>query len=180
MTLNIEPTRTADAGSPDSPAAQPLESPAAQPLVDEVLDELTGWNPREMIGAFQKWHQGSVSLVHLNVLAMLETHGPLPMSRLAEALDISVASMTGVIDRMAKRSLVERQHDVEDRRVVLVATAPGGKAIFTDIDARRRTGLRSLLGRLTDDELTALLRGHRALRAARLAAAASRDSNGGD
>jgi DNA-binding MarR family transcriptional regulator len=163
VTLNIDVEQKTD---PTGPAAD-------RPLVDEALDELTSWNPREFVAAFQRWHHGSVSLVHLTVLSLLEFHGPMSMSKLAEALDISVASMTGVIDRMEKRGLVERRHDVEDRRVVLVAPAAGGLAMFTDVDTRRRTGMRTLLGRLSNAELDGLILGHRALRAARGAASES-------
>jgi DNA-binding MarR family transcriptional regulator len=156
VTLNIDAEPKTDAVPP-------------RPLVAEVIDELTSWNPREFITAFQRWHHGSISLIHLNVLALLEGHGPLAMSKLAEALDISVASMTGIIDRMEKRGLVERRHDLEDRRVVLVHPAAGGRQLFSDIDDRRRHGLAKLLDSLTDADLEALLGGHRALRAARLA-----------
>ena len=136
-----------------------------------VLDELTSWNPREFITAFQRWHQGSISLIHLNVLTMLEANGPMSMSGIADSLDISVASATGVIDRMEARGLVRRRRSPEDRRVVLVEPAAGGRKVFGDIDNRRRKGLARLLARLSDEELTSLLVGHRALRAARLATA---------
>lgn len=133
----------------------------------EVVDELTSWNPREFITAFQRWHQGQVSLAHLNVLILLEANGPMSMGHVAEALDISVASATGIVDRMESRGLVERRRDPDDRRVVLVVPAAGAKTILGDIDTRRRQALTKILGTLTDDELSGLLIGHRALRAAR-------------
>jgi DNA-binding MarR family transcriptional regulator len=140
---------------------------ASRPLVNEVVDELTSWNPRDLIGAFQRWHAGSISLIHLNVLILLESTGPLPMSRLAEALDISVASVTGVVDRMEARGLVARRRDDTDRRVILVEPVEGGRQLFADIDARRREALGTLLATLADKDLTRLLKGHKALRAAR-------------
>lgn len=167
MTLNVDPNLITGSTSP--------KADARRPLVAEVIDELSSWNPREFITAFQRWHHGSISLIHLNVLVLLEGHGPQPMSRLAESLDISVASMTGVIDRMEKRGLVERRHDAEDRRVVLVHPASGARQLFTDIDDRRRTGLAKLLDQLSDDDLAGLLRGQRALRAARMAFVQARE-----
>jgi DNA-binding MarR family transcriptional regulator len=136
-------------------------------LVGEVVDEITSWNPREFIAAFSRLHHGQVSLAHLNVLILLETTGPLPMNRLAEALDISVASVTGVVDRMEARGLVERRRDADDRRVILVQSAEGGRRLFAEIDEKRRQGLSKLLGALSEAELSGLLAGHRALRAAR-------------
>lgn len=157
MTLNIDATRSVS-------KASRLRS---RQLRTEVLDELTSWNPREFIAAFQRWHTGSMSLIHLNVLMLLESMGPTSMSRLAEALDVSLASMTGIVDRMESRALVERRHDETDRRVVLVHPAEGGKKLFADIDDRRRAGLGKLLDQLSDDDLAGLLQGHRALRQAR-------------
>jgi DNA-binding MarR family transcriptional regulator len=166
--LNIDAARK----SPSASDAAAVPTASERALVNEVVDELTSWNPREFVAAFQRWHHGSVSLVHLNVLTLIEVNGPMSMSRLAEALDISVASATGVVDRMEKRGLVERRHDLEDRRVVLVLPAKGAKKLFGEIDRRRRRGLTKVLERLTDDELSGLLLGHRALRAARMGIAA--------
>jgi DNA-binding MarR family transcriptional regulator len=165
--LNIEAElkakrRARSAGDDAAGRAEPHRE-----LVAQTLAELSAWNPREFITSFQRWHQGSISLIHLNVLTLLEASGPMAMGRLAEALDISVASITGVIDRMEARGLVERRRDAQDRRVVLVQPAKGAKKVFGEMDGRRRKALGMLLSRLTDSELQGLLEGHRALRAAR-------------
>ena len=128
---------------------------------------LTSWGPRDFIGAFQRFHAGSISLIHLNVLILLEGTGPLPMSRLAEAMDVSVASITGVVDRMEARGLVARRRDADDRRVILVEPADGGRRLFAEIDAKRRKGLSKLLEKLSEKDLQGLLEGHQALRRAR-------------
>jgi DNA-binding MarR family transcriptional regulator len=142
---------------------------ARRQLIDDLVGELTSWNPRDWIAAFRKWHHGSVSIIHLNVLTVLDTDGSLPMSRLAEILDVSVASTTGLIDRMEKRGLVERTRDETDRRVVLVRATPAGAGIFRDIEDRRREGIATLLDRLTDQQLAGFLDGTRAMREARTA-----------
>lgn len=167
MTLNIDAKLNAATARARAKLQAKAGKLSGKALRAEVLDELTSWNPREFIAAFQRWHTGSMSLIHLNVLMLLEATGPTSMSRLAEALDVSVASMTGIVDRMESRALVERRHDEADRRVVLVHPADGGKKLFADIDERRRAGLAKLLDELADDDLAGLLQGHRALRAAR-------------
>ena len=130
---------------------------------------MTSWSPRDRMNVFRSWLKGSLSLIHLHVLTVLEADGPLPMSRLAETLDVSVASTTGIIGRMEERGLVERTHGETDRRVVMVRPTDAGIAIFRDMTEHRRQSLAQLFTRLTDDELTALLTGLRAMRAARLA-----------
>jgi len=139
-----------------------------QKLAQAVVDELSSWNPREFMGMFKRLHKGALSLIHLNVLIELEANGPMSMGSLAEILEVSVASATGIVDRMEKRGFIERRHDEEDRRVVLVHMTQAGLDVFTSIEQRRREGLGKLLQSLTEDELTGLLKGHRALRAARV------------
>jgi len=150
-------------------------------MLQAIVDELTNWNPRERMGMFRKWLEGSLSIVQLHVLTVLETAGPLPMGKLADALDVSVASATGIVDRMEQRGLVERRHDEVDRRIVLVHPTDSGRAVFNDLAEMRRAGLVNILDRLTTDELKSLLVGLRAMskaRAAQLAEAqAAFDSN---
>ncbi|HEU4673828.1 MAG TPA: MarR family transcriptional regulator [Candidatus Limnocylindrales bacterium] len=165
MRLNISGTESSSAADGSRAA-----------LLARVESELLAWNPREFITAFRRLHQNAFSLLHLNVIAILDVDGPLPMSRLAEGLDVSVASATGIVDRMVKRGLVERRQDPADRRVVLVHPTGHAAAVIGAIDERRRQGLRSLLERLSDDELRALRAGHEAMRRARTELAAAREA----
>jgi len=161
VTLNNEPV----------PVRPPIRSRRRR-LEEALLDELLSWNPREFIAAFRRWHHDAFSLIHLNVLTILEMDGSVSMSQLAAALDVSVASMTGIVDRMEKRGLVERRHDGADRRIVLVHPMEAGHEVFREIDRRRREGLEKMLAQLGENELEGLLVGHRALRTARSSALA--------
>jgi DNA-binding MarR family transcriptional regulator len=169
VTLNVDARR--------SSGVTPLDRHV---LVDEALTELTSWAPRDRAGAFRDWHRGSLSLVHLQVLTVLEADGGLSMSRLADALDVSVASATGIVDRMERRGLVERRHATIDRRVVDVRLTEGGMAVFAGFAEQRRERLGILLAELGDDELTGLLAGVRALRAARSRLLARAGEAGGE
>lgn len=140
---------------------------ARRRLIDELLDEFAAWSPSERIRAFQRWLRGSLSLIQLNVLTILEVEDGLPTGRLAEAIGVSVASATGIVDRMVDRGLVERRPGTADRRVVEVHLTPAGSAIFTGLLAERRAHLEGLLDRLSARELRSLLVGTRALHRAR-------------
>jgi DNA-binding MarR family transcriptional regulator len=158
-------TFTTNAGKP---APRPADA-GRDTLIAELVDEMTSWSARDRMNAFKSWLKGSLSLIHLHVLTILEAEGPIPMSKLADTLDVSVASTTGIIGRMEERGLVERSHGETDRRVVLVQATAAGKAIFLDMTDHRRVALTALLGKLADDELAALLIGLRAMRTARAA-----------
>ena len=136
-------------------------------LIEDVLGELTSIRMKDWMGALKRWQQGALSMVHLNVLMLLQSSGPLPMSHLADLLDVSVASATGIVDRMAKRGVVERRHSETDRRVVEIHLTRRGIAVFTVMESERKKRLKKLVALMSDAELAALLVGLRAFRDAR-------------
>ncbi|HEX5589667.1 MAG TPA: MarR family transcriptional regulator [Candidatus Limnocylindrales bacterium] len=97
--------------------------------------------------------KAGVSMTHMHVLWLLEYHGDLAMSRMADLLDVSLSNATGIVDRMAERGLVERVRVPDDRRVVLVRIAAGGLAALDEIEAVKQDRLQSILGHLDPDQL---------------------------
>jgi DNA-binding MarR family transcriptional regulator len=72
----------------------------------------------------------------VHALRVLSPDEPLPMGRLACALGCDASNVTGIVDRLEKRGLIERRPSARDRRVkVLVVTAEGAQV-------RRRLMLR--------------------------------------
>jgi DNA-binding MarR family transcriptional regulator len=138
-----------------------------QATLTRILDELSSHSPTQAMRNMRHWPGGRLSLVHLNVLFILEADGPLPMRGLAEAMDVSQASATGIVDRMEQRGLVERQRDDEDRRVVRVAITDEGLRLVAGMANERREHLVQMLGEFTDDELAAFLTGALAMRRVR-------------
>lgn len=138
-----------------------------QAVLHELLDELAAQSPAAAMRHMRHWPGGALSLVHLNVLAVLDIDGPLPMRGLAETLDVSQASATGIVDRMEQRGLVGRRRDDDDRRVVRVALTDEGRNLIAGMATERREHLAMMLDHLTDDELEGFLLGVRALGRAR-------------
>lgn len=136
-------------------------------LLSELLDEFAAHSPAAAMRHMRQWPGGALSLVHVNVLAVLDIDGPMPMGGLAEALDVSQASATGIVDRMEQRGLVERRRIDEDRRVVRVALTDEGRRLIAGMAAERREHLAAMLETLTDAELEGFLLGTRALHRAR-------------
>lgn len=138
-----------------------------QAVLRELLEEIAAQSPAAAMRHMRHWPGGALSLIHLNVLAVLDADGPLPMRGLAETLDVSQASATGIIDRMEQRGLVERRRDDDDRRVVRVALTDEGRTLIAGMATERREHLALMLDHLTDDELAGFLLGVRALGRAR-------------
>ena len=73
--------------------------------------------------------EGGLSIAQLDVLRRLRHHGPSPMRRLAEQMNCEASNLTGLVDRLETRGLVERRPDPHDRRVRLLALTETGQGV---------------------------------------------------
>jgi len=71
-----------------------------------------------------------------HVLRLLEPDAPLPMRRIADALGCDASNITGIVDRLETRGLVERRTAGRDRRVKELALTPAGVAARAHMLAR--------------------------------------------
>ena len=65
--------------------------------------------------------------------ALLALDEALPMRRVAERVGAEPSNITGIVDRLQTRGLVERQADPTDRRIKLIATTDAGKSVAAEL-----------------------------------------------
>jgi DNA-binding MarR family transcriptional regulator len=65
----------------------------------------------------------------LEVLGVIEQHGPLTAGQLGRATGLSPAAVTGLIDRLERAGVAERRGDPRDRRRVLVGVSSGAARV---------------------------------------------------
>jgi DNA-binding MarR family transcriptional regulator len=70
-----------------------------------------------------------VSPMGLKMLQSLEPGTELPMSAVAERLFCDASNVTGMVDRLEARGLLERREDPRDRRVKRIALTEEGAAV---------------------------------------------------
>jgi DNA-binding MarR family transcriptional regulator len=63
------------------------------------------------------------------VLRRLDPHRPTPMNEIAEHLACDASNVTGLVDRLERRGLVERRAAPTDRRVKTLVLTPEGIAL---------------------------------------------------
>ncbi len=84
--------------------------------------------------------------------------GECKMSDLARSTHQSAASLTGVVDRLLEKQLVERGRPEGDRRQVIVSVTERGRRLLYTIKAARRDETRMALTHMRSAELHELLR----------------------
>lgn len=95
-----------------------------------------------------------LSPVQAHVLRQLG-EGPLAMSTLANYLSCDASNVTGLVDRLEARGLVERRSSENDRRVKMLVLTEGGKALRERLTARLSEPP-ELITNMKDDDLRAL------------------------
>ena len=149
--------------------------PTGQEQIDAIVGELrVAFGELRCVGSERFARQG-VSMTHLHVASMLEHHGTLSMSRLAELLDVSLSNATGLMDRMEERGYVERLRDQTDRRVVLVRLSAGGTEMLNNAQILKQELLQKILERLDEGQLTCVRAALGSVRAAALGIAGDPD-----
>ena len=134
--------------------------------VEAILTEVSSWIGELRCASMGRLVQSHVSLSHMHVLWLLQHHGAMAMSRIAELLDVSLSNATGIIDRMEEKGLVERVRVPDDRRIVLVRPGNAGLEALTQSEISKREGLRSVMAHLTATERPVVLEALRSLRRA--------------
>lgn len=79
---------------------------------------------------------GQLGQRHVGMLIMLAISGPLSVSELAQRSGMTVAHASLVVGELAKAGLVDREHDEQDRRRILVSLS--GTARPAVAEMRRR------------------------------------------
>jgi DNA-binding MarR family transcriptional regulator len=98
-----------------------------------------------------------LSPVQCHVLHLIEPERPLPMRRLAETLGCDASNVTGLVDRLEARGLVQRRPSSEDRRVKELQLTPAGSRLRAEL-LRKITGQSCRLSRLSVTQQRSLVR----------------------
>jgi DNA-binding MarR family transcriptional regulator len=153
------------------PAARPTAAKAAI-----IADFRASMAELKCIGSERLVRQG-ISMTQLHVMHLLDRHGEMPMSRLAEMLDVSLSNGTGLIDRVEERGFVERTRIPTDRRMVMVRLTPAGRQMLDEIETVREQVLRRVLDQLDTTQLTGVAKAMADLRDAVAATATGAEAH---
>lgn len=91
-----------------------------------------------------------LTLSQYRLLAFL-SQGDWAASALADRLEVSRPSVTGLVDGLVKRGLVERRPGVDDRRRVDHVLTDDGKRVLHAADERADAAIRSVFAELDRD-----------------------------
>ncbi len=117
--------------------------------IDELMREVFGRYLRPK----RKPPDLDLTLAQLHCLRMIGRMGSPSMSELSAELYLQPSTTTALVDALVEHGLVQRQEDVEDRRVVRAELTAEGRRRRDSHRRAARQRLMALLGDLEDEEL---------------------------
>jgi DNA-binding MarR family transcriptional regulator len=106
-----------------------------------------------------------VTVPGLRVLVVLDAHGPLNLSAVADVLGVNPSNASRACDRLADSGLLERSANAEDRRQVSLSLTPAGRTLLDRLMDRRREILRAVVEEMSAADRERLMSGLRAFNA---------------
>jgi DNA-binding MarR family transcriptional regulator len=101
----------------------------------------------------------AVSGAQLRTLIHLAQYGPQTMGELAEGMQITMASATGLVKPLVQLGYVTRGRDATDRRVVRVGLSPRAQEMADQMLADRRREVEAALSGMNDQACRDFLEG---------------------
>ncbi len=131
-------------------------STAAKESFIPIMRELA--RSYQAFSACSETHLRSLGLTpsQFDVIASLGNMSGLSMGDLGERTLITKGTLTGVIDRLEQKQLVEREVPPDNRRCVIVRLTPAGAALFEQVFPDHIAYLKERFERLEPSELELL------------------------
>ncbi|SDR20105.1 MarR family winged helix-turn-helix transcriptional regulator [Thermostaphylospora chromogena] len=98
----------------------------------------------------------NLTMQQLKTVILLSSLGSASGQELAHRLGVSLATVTGIVDRLVGHGLVTRQEDPADRRIRRVRLSAQGRALADDITHAGAHAFSRILQRLDTSTLQAL------------------------
>ncbi len=100
---------------------------------------------------------GVISAQESQLLLSVGTKEALKMSEIAKALQLTLSSVTALVDKLEAKGFVTRQRSLEDRRIVRVSLTAEGRKFYGLVESAHRELSMSVLKVLSLEEQVTLL-----------------------
>ena len=111
--------------------------PMENPVEDRVLRSLRRIVRAIDLHSRQLESQFGLTGPQLVCLRVIAHEGPLQPSELARRVDLSQGTVSGIVDRLARRQYISRRRGTKDRRRVTLSVLPAGRDLLDDPNVGR-------------------------------------------
>ncbi|TDL85374.1 MarR family transcriptional regulator [Vibrio vulnificus] len=128
--------------------------------LNECMNFLLSVTQNKVFKYFSKYlEESDITPAQYGVLNCLWTEGKISPKRIGELLYLEAPTVSGILDKMQKLNLIDREIDPNNRRNVLVTSTEKADQIRNAIKKASNEMNKNVLQELTDQEKEALKKG---------------------
>src|SRR5579859_2881801 len=109
------------------------------------------------------WMDLDLTMPQFKLLLLIASRNGARVGDLAQRLGVTPPTVTTLLDRLVDQSLVRREDDAIDRRLVIARLTVQGRRLLQRLNMQQDPALSECISDLSDDDLRALLVGLEAL-----------------
>lgn len=100
----------------------------------------------------------AITLPQFRLLVVLESHGPLKLTGLADELGVNPSTATRMVDRLVGAGLLSREANPASRRELVVRLTDAGTTVVRGVLQYRRELITEIVGRMPESTRRGLVR----------------------
>ncbi len=125
-------------------------------IIDRILGQVEAAFRQLLPLAHQELLDLDLTTPQMKVVLLLYLNGEARMSDLASSLGVTMATATGIVDRLVDRDIVKRENSMQDRRVVVCRLSSRGHGLTDRLYSSGRARAQDFLQGLTEAQLNKL------------------------
>ncbi|WP_249715041.1 MarR family winged helix-turn-helix transcriptional regulator [Rhizomonospora bruguierae] len=137
-----------------------MTDPDRERLIAQILDAQRHMQRLFVADRSDPLFDSHLTLPQLKILLLLASRGGTSGQEFARTLHVSLATVTGIVDRLVAQNLVARHEDPRDRRVRIIELTPVGRTTVDRIITAGVERQQRVLSRLSTADLETV---HRAV-----------------
>lgn len=103
-------------------------------------------------------HKGRVTLPQIMILHFLEIEQEAKMKDLARFMGVTMAAMTGMIERLVKSGHCARIYEPQDRRIIKIKLTAKGDNLVKNLNENKRQMIIRIFGKISERDRQDYLR----------------------
>ena len=127
--------------------------------ISKIINLTRNFN-KSMRHKFHHYVQDSgFTLPQLSVISMLDKHGEQKVSELSLKMGLSDSTVSGILDRLEQKDIINRERTKDDRRVVKISLTGKSKEFCNNFHRKKEEYFTQLLKKLSEQEIEDIIKG---------------------
>ncbi len=101
--------------------------------IDKIAESIDQIHRKLRVKLSNELSEGEITIPQCHILDYLNAKGESVMREIADYLFVTPPAVTGIVDKLVKMKLVQRDFSPSDRRIIIISLTSKGKTVISKI-----------------------------------------------